>query len=62
MDAVEVLVMSRMEKQDRRDIALHVQNVGLKGTVAGEEYSRKTALGASSPAKPALHIPELRTC
>ena len=24
-----------------------------------EGYSRKTALGASSPAKPALHIPDL---
>jgi hypothetical protein len=24
------------------------------------EYLRKTALGASSPAKPALHIPELQ--
>lgn len=27
--------------------------------VLGVGYSRKTARGASSPAKPALHIPEL---
>lgn len=34
------------------------------GVVRGAEvgYSRKTARGASSPAKPALHIPELHWC
>lgn len=31
-----------------------------KGAEVG--YSRKTARGASSPAKPALHIPELHCC
>lgn len=40
-------------------IALAGSCVG-KGAEVG--YSRKTARGASSPAKPALHIPELHCC
>lgn len=46
------MVFADME-HPRADIRL------LGVAVLGVGYSRKTARGASSPAKPALHIPEL---
>lgn len=47
--------MEAMHRQCYRLRAIVVAH----GATPGEGNSRKTALGASSPAKPALHIPDL---
>lgn len=52
-------VAARKRPTAPKRIALAGSCVG-KGAEVG--YSRKTARGASSPAKPALHIPELHCC
>ena len=43
MDAVKVLVTSRIEEQDRRDIALHVQHVGLKARRQGRVLTENSS-------------------
>ena len=43
MDAVKVLVTSRIEEQGRRDITLHVQHVGLKARWQGRVLTENSS-------------------